>query len=70
MIERTAPGHPRKRKAPPAANWQGRVSLIGLQSLYIFGKMLQLPLEGAFWIISGLIAGLDAEILRRKEGLK
>lgn len=61
---------PRKRKAPPAAKLAGRLSLTGLQALYIFGKFLQWPLEASFWILSGWLAGLDVEILRRTEALK
>ena len=65
----TAPDSPpEKRKAPPAANWQGRLSLIGLQALYLFGQLLQYPLEASFWILTGWLAGLDEEILRRKGG--
>lgn len=57
---------PRKRKAP--CGNMGRLSLIGLQALYIFGQLLQWPLQASFWILSGWLAGLDAEILRRKGG--
>lgn len=59
---------PRLRKAPRAN--VGRLSLIGLQTLYIFGQLLQWPLEASFWICSGWLAGLDAEIVRRKDALK
>lgn len=59
---------PIKRRTPCANT--GRLSLIGLQALYILGKLLQYPLEASFWVLAGFLAGLDVEILRRKEGLR
>ena len=61
---------PRKRSTLSAAKLIGRLSVTGLQSLYIFGRLLQYPLEASFWILSGFLAGLDTEIMRRKESFK
>jgi len=60
---------PRKRSTLSAAKLIGRLAVTGLQSLYIFGRLLQYPLEASFWILAGVLAGLDEEIMRRKEGL-
>ncbi|MEI6072698.1 MAG: hypothetical protein WCS31_12950 [Verrucomicrobiae bacterium] len=68
MIHPALPGQTRKRKALPAANWQGLLSLIGLSALYHAGRILQWPFGALFWFLDGWLAGLDAEIERRKGG--
>ena len=60
---------PRKRKAPPAANWQGRFSTNELRVIYHVGRILQSPFAAVFWILDGGLARLDAEILRRNGGV-
>lgn len=65
MSPRLDPG-PRRRKTPCCNT--GRLSLFGLQALYLLGRFLQWPLEVSFWAVSGWLAGLDTEILRRKGG--
>ena len=55
----------RKRKAPPAANWQGLLSTNELTVSYHTTRILQLRCRRSVWPLEGLQSEFNADIERR-----